>query len=254
MRDRGRAEVMEQRGRDPPMIATLPAQVFISYSHADASAFGELRTALGRDPSFHVLSDADLRAGQLWAEALDDAIARADVFLLLLSPAFLASEECAREATRALSIGRALLVPVVLLECPWRALHGARQALPHGGRPMLPPGSPPERLGPACSEVATALRLRLAELLSDRPVRDLLVGRWSVESRSARFEVELRADGHFQRAGGRPGRWTCDERQTLHLAFDAPAYVAQLQIVQRGLNEFVADENGGHTSWRRLPQ
>ena len=70
-------------------------ELFISYSHLDRSWLERLRKHLKRLENRHGLQrwdDSRLQAGDLWREEIKQALARAKVALLLVSPDFLASD------------------------------------------------------------------------------------------------------------------------------------------------------------------
>ena len=108
---------------------------FVSYAHEDGEMFKEVRkylTHLERVFEIEFWSDHSIRAGQHWNTEIRDAINAADVFLLLCSPSFLASDFIFDEAVAAIE-GRARkdqIIPVILQGRRWRDHFGAYQAVP----------------------------------------------------------------------------------------------------------------------------
>lgn len=120
-------------------------RAFISYSHRDTAVLERLHvhlTTLRREQRIDAWYDRDILAG----DDLDDEIAReleaADIFLLLVTPDFIASDYCVEiEMRRALErheAKEARVVPIIAEPCDWRNVQPLRQlkALPRDGNPI----------------------------------------------------------------------------------------------------------------------
>jgi hypothetical protein len=117
-------------------------RAFISYSHKDADLLTKLHehlAGLKRQNLITTWTDREISAGGVIdaevAKAMDDA----DLYLLLVSAAFIESNYCYdREFARALArqkTGESLIVPIIIRDCDW-ALPELRQfkALPDDGK------------------------------------------------------------------------------------------------------------------------
>jgi hypothetical protein len=94
--------------------------VFVSYSRRDAEWLRRVATMLKPlvdTRGMQVWSDISIGASRRWRPEIDDAIARAGVALLLVSPDFLASEFIMRQELPALIARGVPLVAVLLRAC-----------------------------------------------------------------------------------------------------------------------------------------
>jgi len=111
---------------------------FISYAHDDIRLFREFRKNLRSvERAFEIgfWADTSINAGYRWDDEIRRHIEAAEMFLLLVSPAFLASDyiwekELPAIRTRRSATDRVLVLPVVLSPCYWQLVGSARQAVP----------------------------------------------------------------------------------------------------------------------------
>ncbi len=91
-------------------------QVFVSYSRGDVAVAGSVMAELERVGTL-VWTDSAVQAGEDWVGAIERGMAGSDVYLLILSPAFLSSEFCLYElgfALRQQKAGEATIIPIMV--------------------------------------------------------------------------------------------------------------------------------------------
>lgn len=119
-------------------------KVFVSYSHKDEAALGRLHTHLAvlrREGRIDEWFDREILAGREIDAEVAERLEFSGLFLLLVSPDFLASDYCVeREMERALDrhlSGDARVVPIILEPCDWTSTPLRKlKALPHDGKPV----------------------------------------------------------------------------------------------------------------------
>ncbi len=119
-------------------------EVFISYSHKDDALQEELiahLSSLRRRGNITAWYDRAVEAGAEWEAQIKDKLETAQVILMLISPAFMASDYCYDiEMQRALERheeGTARVIPVILRPCDWReAPFSKLKAMPEDGKPV----------------------------------------------------------------------------------------------------------------------
>lgn len=118
--------------------------LFFSYSHKDEELRDQLEVHLAtlkREGAIDVWHDRRIPAGDEIDHQISEALERADVILLLVSPDFLASPYCndveLKRAMQRHEAGSARVIPVVLRPCDWhRASFGKLAATPKDGKPI----------------------------------------------------------------------------------------------------------------------
>ena len=118
--------------------------VFFSYSHEDEPLRDKLEQQLAilkRNGVISTWHDRRLPAGSEFDHGIDENLNKADVVLLLVSPAFLASDYCydveLKCAMARHAAGEARVIPVILRPCDWHdALFGRLLATPTDGKPV----------------------------------------------------------------------------------------------------------------------
>lgn len=120
-------------------------RAFISYSHQDVDALKRLHVHLAnlcREGRVNTWFDHEILAGNVLDDEISQQLEAADLFLLLVSPDFIASNYCVeREMQRALErhdAGEAQVVPIIIEPCEWAAMPELRRlkAVPKDGVPV----------------------------------------------------------------------------------------------------------------------
>ena len=119
-------------------------KVFISYSHKDEAALERLHTHLAvlrRDGRIDEWFDREILAGGGIDAEVTERLESSGLFLLLVSPDFLASDYCVeREMERVLERHRSLdarVVPIIVQPCDWASTPlRDLKALPRDGKPV----------------------------------------------------------------------------------------------------------------------
>jgi predicted MPP superfamily phosphohydrolase len=134
--------------RAPPPLPAGPLPTFISYAAADEKAVERLRvhlTQLGpkRDRLIDAWSVAQVGSGEEVRKAAAEHLRSARIILLLLSPDYIASDECYDvEMTAAVARherGEARVIPVLLKECDYETAPFARLKFALHPHPDAPP-------------------------------------------------------------------------------------------------------------------
>ena len=120
------------------------ATVFISYAHRDEPYANELRLhlkTLERQGIIRIFTHNNLPPGELSIDAIEKKIEDANMFLLLISPDYLASDFLYEiEMRRALErhqAGQALVIPIILRPSNWEDTPICRlQILPDNAVPI----------------------------------------------------------------------------------------------------------------------
>jgi hypothetical protein len=142
---------------------------FISYTHGDYRTYQEFRThlrAVERIFNIDFWADDSVAAGEHWSAEIQSQIQASDVFILLVTPEFLASDyifdkEIPAIMQRSRSTG-GLVIPVVVRRCYWAIVSGATQPAPvDKGRlkPLAEWRPRSDGYATACEQIAAAIQL-----------------------------------------------------------------------------------------------
>ena len=124
---------------------TNPPEVFISYAHEDEELFKEFELhlkGLEAQGIIRAWHGRKMFPGDDWEKQINEHLNTAQIFLLLVSKHFLASDYCyGVEFKRAMErheTGAVCVIPVILSPCSWKATPLARfQVLPKGEKPVV---------------------------------------------------------------------------------------------------------------------
>ena len=148
------------------------ARGFVSYSHEDRDAVEHLLRHLKPVASVELgisfWSDSAVTAGSRWADETAIAIERADVFIVCMSAAYLASKYVYYREFPAIKERRetagALMIPVILKPCSWWGFVGDLQVAPVRDGRVLPISQwRPQYSGyhAAAEQIGAAMRVHL---------------------------------------------------------------------------------------------
>ena len=116
-----------------------PLKGFITYSHKDRKAKGQLRTSLAvmeQQNKLVTWQDGEITPSDEWHEDISKHLADADILLYLVSAASLASKNCNKELVNALK-GKRPVVAIILEACDWQHHPLSRfEVLPCKGKPI----------------------------------------------------------------------------------------------------------------------
>ncbi len=152
--------------------AKNPLKLFYCYAHKDKARRDTLDkhlSLLKRQKLIEIWYDGEIGAGMTWEDEIDKHLSSADIVLLLVSAAFLASDYCyGKEMKRALQRhgeGTARVVPIILEPADWEgAPFGKLQVLPTGVKPVAHWGGPAD----AYTDIAKGLRRVVEDLQASR--------------------------------------------------------------------------------------
>jgi hypothetical protein len=124
----------------------MAAKIFISYSHRDEEFKDDLQIGLAtlkNNGYIEAWDDRAIMAGDEWDHEIKDALYKADIILLLVSPNFLASRYV-REQEIKVAMERhhnpedsAIVVPIIIRPSDWKDNAFSRlQALPKNSKPV----------------------------------------------------------------------------------------------------------------------
>jgi hypothetical protein len=158
-------------------ISTLqqsgPIEIFYSYSHKDERLRDELNTHLSllrRQKLITGWFDREITGGKELNEEIATHLNNAPIILLLVSPAFIASDYCYEtEMLRAMErheAKQARVIPIILRPCEWhQAPFGKLKALPKDGKPIVNWSNQDEAL----LDVAKGIRAVVDEMVKGKP-------------------------------------------------------------------------------------
>src|SRR5437763_17113820 len=102
--------------RREPTMPDTPISLFISYAHADSAFVDRLEADLRKEGFDPWVDRQRLKGGQRWRRELQDAVKRAQVLLIVLSPDAVASNNVQIEYDYVLDLGK-LVIPLYYRQC-----------------------------------------------------------------------------------------------------------------------------------------
>ncbi len=146
-------------------------EIFLCYANRDKSLLEQLKTqltSLQHQGRINLWDDSYILAGVEWESEIESHLNTAQIILLLVSPDFMASDQCFDKVKRAMAryqIGEARVIPIILRPVHWQeALFGKLTALPTQAMPITDPRWP--SLDEAFYNVADGIRKVVEQLTS----------------------------------------------------------------------------------------
>ena len=144
--------------------------IFLSYAHEDEAMKIQLDknlVMLRKNEKIDVWQDRAIKAGDVWNEEIKNALAVADIILLLISVDFNNSkyiwENELNIALQRHELKQARVIPVILRTCEWSEMpYSKLQALPTGAKPI----SSFDDADVAYTDVAKGIRMVVDHMLS----------------------------------------------------------------------------------------
>lgn len=172
----------------PLRTPSFPLKVFYSYSQRDRKWLLRLKNQLRnleRQQLIATFCDREISVGTDWDMRLRAEVEQADIFLLLITENFIASEYCYDiEMKRALerhAIGEALVIPIAVDYCDWGgAEFSTLQAVPDPAHPIV---TNPSKL---LSEVVKKIRDVVNRIGTGQPIQGSLPVKTHVMLKSRR--------------------------------------------------------------------
>lgn len=148
-------------------------EIFYSYSHKDEALRDELDMHLSLLRRQNLITgwfDRAIEAGEEFDPKIAQRLDNAPVILLLVSPAFIASDYCyEKEMKRAMErheANEARVIPVILRPCEWhKTPFGKLKSLPKDGKPVISWSNRDE----AFLDVAKGIRTVVEHLVKGKP-------------------------------------------------------------------------------------
>ncbi len=152
-------------------MTTEPIELFYSYAPEDEALRAQLEThltLLKRQNLIHGWHHREILAGQDWEQEIDTHLRSARIILLLVSPAFIASDYCygleMLQAMERHTSASASVIPLLLRPCDWETTpFGRLQALPKDAKPV----TLRTNRDAAFTEIVKGLRAVIAEINSN---------------------------------------------------------------------------------------
>ena len=118
-------------------------EIFCCYARKDQSLLNELKMhliPLQRHGLINMWNETDISPGRDREEEIKKHLHTAQIILLLVSPAFIASDYCSNQMSQAMERheqGEARVIPVILRDTIWHETpFGKLEALPTGAKPV----------------------------------------------------------------------------------------------------------------------
>jgi TIR domain/Sulfatase-modifying factor enzyme 1 len=220
-----------------------PIKVFLSYSHKDdelKKEFCDHLAVLQHNQLIDSWQDRNIDAGSEWADAIHQNLEQAEIILLLVSSAFMASRYCysieMQQALKRHKSGAAKVIPVIIRDSSWTTSPlGQLQAVPRDNRAVAAWGDQFAR-DTAWKQVTEEIT-KVARGLIDRRQSESL----AVQKANAKQAFRAKAEDFYKDGVLSPGERALLDLERKRLGLDEPEAEASLGAVKSAYQQHQAD-------------
>lgn len=218
-----------------------PIKVFLSYSHKDdelKKEFCDHLAVLQHNQLIDSWQDRNIDAGSEWADAIHQNLEQAEIILLLVSSAFMASRYCysieMQQALKRHKSGTAKVIPVIIRDSSWTSSPlGQLQAVPRDNRAVFTWGDQRD----TAWRLVTEEIMKVAQGMKDRRQSESM----AVQKANAIQAFRAKAEDFYKDGVFSPGERALLDLERKRLGLDEPEAEAVLGAVKSAYQQHQDD-------------